>query len=194
MDRSVGLVARTDLPPDEHVDDAVTPSGAAATRRRDAVIAIGYEDEPDASQPSLLALVERLEAAAVDVVDVLVVRDGRRYSPICSEPCCPPDGLPLPDPADVPAVAEFVARGRSPLASRGAVDALVEAAPGTSRGMADAVAARPGCRVAGVGPPSPGASCCGRSTCCLRLGPGTCPGATRVVPVGRACAPAGGRR
>ena len=86
-DRRVGLVARTDLPPPEHagtvVDALVGPllrDGATS------VIVIGYEDEPEASQPSLLALVERLERAGVDVVDVVVVRDGRRYSPTCSEP------------------------------------------------------------------------------------------------------------
>ena len=142
-DRRVGLVARTDLPPPEHagtvVDALVGPllrDGATS------VIVIGYEDEPDASQPSLLALVERLERAGIDVVDVVVVRDGRRYSPTCSEPCCPPDGVALPDPADVPAVAELVARGRSPLASRAAVEDLVEALPGHVRGVADAVALR----------------------------------------------------
>ena len=35
------------------------------------VIVVGYEDEPDASQPSLIALVERLERAGVDVLDVV---------------------------------------------------------------------------------------------------------------------------
>ena len=141
--RCVGLVARTDLPPDDDVAAAVDP--LLEPLRRDgatSVIVIGYEDEPDTCDPALLALVGRLEAAAIEVVDVVVVRDGRRYSPVCSEPCCPPDGVPLPEPADVPAVAEFVARGRAPLASRDAVDGLVAADPSRSEGVADAVAAR----------------------------------------------------
>lgn len=141
--RSVGLVARTDLPPDGHVDDAVT--ALVGPLHRDgatSVIAIGYEDEPDASQLSLLTLVERLEAAGVEVVDVVVVRGGRRYSPVCSQPCCPPEGIPLPEPVDVPAVAEFVARGRSPLPSRASVEGLVAADPILSQGVADAVRAR----------------------------------------------------
>ena len=141
--RRIGLVARTDLPPPEHAGSVV--DGLVGPLLRDeatSVIVIGYEDEPDASQPSLVALVERLERAGVDVVDVVVVRDGRRYSPTCSEPCCPPDGVPLPDPADVPAVAEFVARGRCPLPSRDDVEALVEADPGQVRGVTDAVAVR----------------------------------------------------
>lgn len=141
--RTVGLVARTDLPPDDHVDEAVAT--LVGPLRRDgatSVIVIGYEDQPEASQPALLALVEHLEEAAVEVVDVVVVRDGRRYSPICSDPCCPPDGVPLPEPADVPAVAEFVARGRAPLASRDAVEGLVAPRPEQGRGVADAVSSR----------------------------------------------------
>ena len=141
--RSVGMVARTDLPPDDHADSVV--SALVEPLQRDgatSVILLGYEDVPDASQPALLALVARLEAAHVEVVDVVVVRDGRRYSPVCSEPCCPPEGIPLPDPADVPAVAEFVARGRAPLPSRSAVERIVGAEPELSRGVADAVALR----------------------------------------------------
>ena len=119
----VGLVARSDLPPDEDVDEARCPrswarwSATAPPRSSSSAT----RTTPDASQPLLLALVEQLERAGIDVVDVAVVRDGRRYSPICSEPCCPPEGVALPDPADVPGVAEFVALGASPLRSRGAV-------------------------------------------------------------------------
>ena len=141
--RTVGLVARTDLPPDQHAGAAVaTLVGPLCRDGATSVIVIGYEDEPEASQPALVALVEQLEAASVEVVDVVVVRDGRRYSPICSDPCCPPDGVPLPDPADVPAVAELVALGRAPLESRDAVEALVVPHPELSRGVADAVATR----------------------------------------------------
>lgn len=141
--RTVGLVARTDLPPDDHVHDAV--DALVGPLQRDgatSVIAIGYEDEADASQLSLRTLVERLEVAGVEVVDVVVVRGGRRYSPVCSLACCPPEGIPLPEPADVPAVAEFVARGRSPLPSRASVEGLVAADPTLSQGVADAVRAR----------------------------------------------------
>ena len=114
--RQVGLVVRTDLPPENHVKRAV--SALVGPLLRDgatSVFVVGYEDAVDASLPSLLAIVEQLERAGVDVVDVAVVRHGRRFSPICSDPCCPSEGVVLPDPADVPAVAEYVARGRSPL-------------------------------------------------------------------------------
>jgi hypothetical protein len=106
------------------------------------VIVVGYEDAPDTSQLLLLALVEQLEQAHIDVVDVAVVRDGRRYSPICSEPCCPPNGVALPDPADVPGVAEYVALGRSPLRSRADVEGLVAPEPWRCLGVARAIASR----------------------------------------------------
>lgn len=141
--RQVGLVVRTDLPPEGHVKSAV--SALVGPLLRDgatSVFVVGYEDAVDASLPSLLAIVEQLERAGVDVVDVAVVRHGRRFSPICSDPCCPSEGVALPDPANVPAVAEYVARGRSPLVSRAAVESLVAPDPDRCEGVADAVATR----------------------------------------------------
>ena len=114
----VGLVARCDLPPDDGVDATVAVLLEPLLRERpDAVVLVAYERVPDSSHAVLTTLVEQLERHRVEVLGVDVVRDGRRYSPICSEPCCPPDGVPVPDPADVPAVAELVALGRAPLAS-----------------------------------------------------------------------------
>jgi hypothetical protein len=141
--RQVGLVVRTDLPPEGHVKSAV--SALVGPLLRDgatSVFVVGYEDAVDASLSSLLAIVEQLERAGVDVVDVAIVRDGRRFSPICSDPCCPSEGVVLPDPASVPAVAEYVARGRSPLVSRAAVESLVAPDPARCEGVADAVATR----------------------------------------------------
>ena len=143
--RLVGLVARTDLPTEDDAATAVDPLvGPLVRDGATSVLVVGYEDEPDASQPALVALVEQVEAKGIDVVDVVVVRDGRRYSPICSDPCCPPEGTPLADPADVPGVAEFVARGRSPLTSRDAVETLVAPDPSAGEGVREAVAARSG--------------------------------------------------
>ena len=124
----VGLVARCDLP----ADDAVAPTVRTVVEpllreRPDAVVLIGYERVPESSHALLTALVEAVERGRVRVLGVDVVRDGRRYSPTCSRSCCPPEGVPLPDPGDVPAVAELVALGRAPLASREDVEGLVEA-------------------------------------------------------------------
>lgn len=141
--KRVGLVARTDLPPDEHVDEVVaTLMGPLARDGATSVLVVGYESDPEASQPLLGALVEQLERAGICVVDVTVVRDGRRYSPICAAPCCPPEGVALPDPADVPGVAEYVALGRSPLRSRGAVEDLVAPEPWRCLGVASAIESR----------------------------------------------------
>ena len=141
--KRVGLVARTDLPLDEHVDEVVAMlMGPLARDGATSVIVVGYESDPEVSQPLLVALVEQLERAGICVVDVTVVRDGRRYSPTCAEPCCPPEGVALPDPADVPGVAEYVALGRSPLRSRGAVEDLVAPEPWRCLGVARAVESR----------------------------------------------------
>ena len=141
--RRVGLVARCDLPAARHVDEVVASLlGPLLRDRPTSVVLVGYEEVAEASHPVLLALVEQIERAGIEVVDVAVVRDGRRYSPICSEPCCPPEGVALRDPADVPVVAEFVALGRSPLPSRTAVEHLVEPEPWRCTGVARAVESR----------------------------------------------------
>jgi hypothetical protein len=106
------------------------------------VVVVGFEDEPGSSRPTVLRVAEHLERAGVEVLDVAIVCDGRRFSPRCSKACCPPEGVVLPEPADVPGVAEFVARGRSPLVSRDAVDGLLGPDPAASRGVAAAIATR----------------------------------------------------
>lgn len=147
-ERQIGLVLRSDLPPDEHVAE-VSGSlvGPVLRERAGSVIVIGFEEVAHRSTPMLLAVVEDLERSGVEVLDVQVVRAGRRYSPLCAQACCPPEGEPVPGPQDVPAVAEFVLRGRSPLRDRRQVDALVAPDPELVPGVADALAqraARPG--------------------------------------------------
>ena len=147
-ERQIGLVLRSDLPPDEHVA-LVSASlvGPVIRERSDSVLVVGFEEVEHASIPLLLAVVEGLEEMCVEVLDVQVVRDGRRYSPLCADSCCPPEGEPVPGPEEVPAVAEFVLQGRSPLSGRGQVDALVEPDPRQAQAVAKALtrrAARPG--------------------------------------------------
>jgi hypothetical protein len=60
----------------------------------------------------------------------MVVRCGRWFAPDCHLSCCPPEGLKLPVPSEVPAVAEFVGREICPLADRSAlVDRLEPSRP-----------------------------------------------------------------
>lgn len=141
--RRMGMVARTDLPPEEDaVEVASSLVGPLVRDGAGSVVVVAFEDVVDASTPVLLALVEQLERAGVEIRDVAVVRDGRRYSPTCSETCCPPDGAPLRDPTTVPAVADLVALGRAPLPSRDAVDALVDPDPARAPAVGAAIASR----------------------------------------------------
>ena len=54
----------------------------------------------------------------IDVLDRLVVRDGRWFAPDCEGDCCPAEGSPLPAPEDTPAVADFVALEMAPVPDR----------------------------------------------------------------------------
>lgn len=129
--RRIEAIVRCDLPPpgvplEPVVEGVVRPLLREGLVR---VLVIGYEDAPEESEPLLCAVVQALERSAVAVAEVYVQRDGRRFSPTCSGTCCPAEGVPVPAPADVPAVADLVALGAAPLASRDAVDRVVQAGP-----------------------------------------------------------------
>ncbi|QKE84445.1 DUF4192 domain-containing protein [Arthrobacter sp. NEB 688] len=125
--RRVHFVARVDLPPPDHVPDTVEAVMGPLRREVDGpVLLVGYEDEAHEADPLLLALLEAVESHGAEVLEVSVVRAGRRYSPVCERTCCPPEGVPVPASEAVPAVAELVALGHAPLPDRAAVDGLVE--------------------------------------------------------------------
>lgn len=128
-DRRMGLVARTDLPPGPTVPDEMVDAVVEPFRREDVdgVLLVGYEDEPDECLPLLLAVVAELECGGTRVVDVSVVRDGRRYSTSDGPWGSPPEGEALPAPHEVPGVADFVALGSAPLPDREALHGLVAA-------------------------------------------------------------------
>ena len=94
--------------------------------RPSSVCLVGFEVEAGESDPLTQALRAALEREGVDVGDRLVVRDGRWFTAGCD--CCPPGGRPLPEPADVPAVADYVALGHSVLDDRDSLVALVRPA------------------------------------------------------------------
>lgn len=145
--RRVGLVARCDIPSPDAVPDAVDALLEPVVREGlGAALVVGYEAEAGDCEPLLLALVDALEAERVRIVHVAVVRDGRHYSPTCSEPCCPPEGVPVPEAAGVAAVAELVALGRAPLPSRDDVSRLVEAHGGHPAVVARLLGRRPASR------------------------------------------------
>ena len=115
----MGLVQRIDLPPPEHVGDAV--AAMMVPLRQDSprsVLLIGFEDHEDESRAMLDEMAGACGADGVEVADRIVVRDGRWFAPDCHRSCCPPEGLRLPAPSEVPAVAEFVGREICPLPDR----------------------------------------------------------------------------
>jgi hypothetical protein len=123
----MGLVQRLDLPAPEHVAQAV--AAMIAPLRQDspaAVLLIGFEEREGRSRAMLDEMADACRADGVEVADRLVVRAGRWFAPDCHRSCCPPEGLELPPPAQVPAVAEFVGREICPLPDRSALAGLLE--------------------------------------------------------------------
>jgi hypothetical protein len=151
-DRAVVLVERVDLPTAAAADEAAQVVVPPLLREDpDAVLLVAYETSAGDGRPGLEAVRRELVEAGITVLDRMVVRGGRWFAVDCVTGCCPPDGSPVPSPADTPAVAEFVGRGISPLPGRGALAALVAADPGRTPAVARALrerAAMPG----GLGP------------------------------------------
>lgn len=120
--RAVGLVQRLDLPPVDHASEAVAALLPALTREEaDAVLLVGYESTAGESLPVLDALADACAGLGLEVVDRLVVRGERWFAPDCEGGCCPAEGTPVTEPADVPVVAEFVALEMAPVADRDAL-------------------------------------------------------------------------
>lgn len=121
--RRLGLMQRHDLHADPQDCSAVAERALQIVRREGAtaLLLLAYEHTAGESAPLREAMVLAAEAATVPVHEHTVVREGRWYAPDCHEPCCPEEGLTLPSPADVPAVAAFVHAGVAPLPSRAAL-------------------------------------------------------------------------
>lgn len=119
-DRRLGLLQRHDLPTDPRACPEVAQRALAivARERAAAVLLIAFEEDEGSTAPLRAALLARAEEIGVRVQEHLVVREGRWFAPDCREACCPEEGLPLPRPEDVPAVAAFVHAGVAPWASR----------------------------------------------------------------------------
>lgn len=133
----VGLVQRIDLPPAEHVGDAVEAMMAPLLQDPPpSVLLIGFEEREGQSRLMLDDMYDACTDYGITVADRMVVRDGRWFDLECAQGCCPPEGLPLLAPSEVPAVAEFVGREICPLPDRSALADLVEpSSPRTGRAV-----------------------------------------------------------
>ncbi len=147
-DKVVGPVARVDLPPEQDVrGTAEHLLGSLLRVGPQMALLVGHDTVPGESRSLLRALHRGLLDAGVGIIDHVVVRDGRWWG-WCCHPADELDGLladhvaghPLPDDAAVPAVAELIARGSAPLASRSDLGALVLEDPAVSEGVGDALA------------------------------------------------------
>jgi hypothetical protein len=143
-DRAVGLIERIDVPDPHHAGEAAQAlAGPLLRDRPEAVMLVGYESCAGRARPTLDALRQVLVEADLDVLDRLVVRDGRWFGLDCNASCCPPEGLPV-QAADTPAVAEYIGLEVSPLSGRGDLADLVAASPAAAEGVGAALASTTG--------------------------------------------------
>ncbi|MGO4603123.1 DUF4192 family protein [Terrabacter sp. 2YAF2] len=123
--KRLGLVARLDLVDAQLAEEAAEQTVPTLLQGAPSSVAlVGFEDMPDESLPLLEAIADSISADRVMVRERLVVRDGRWRSVGCD--CCPDEGWLLPEQADVPAVASYVALGHAVLPDRDELARLVE--------------------------------------------------------------------
>jgi len=123
--KRLGLVARLDLVDAQLAAEAAEQTVPTLLQGTPSSVAlVGFEDTPDESLPLLEAIADSMSADRVMVRERLVVRDGRWRSVGCD--CCPDEGWLLPEQADVPAVASYVALGHAVLPDRDELARLVE--------------------------------------------------------------------
>jgi len=123
----MGLVQRIDLPPAEQVGPAVAAMISPLRQDLpDALMLIAFESREGESRPMQNALAAACLARGIRVAHRIVVRGGRWFDLDCTGGCCPAEGWPLPAPAAVPAVAEFVGREICPLPDRSALAELLD--------------------------------------------------------------------
>lgn len=124
-DKAVGLVARVDVV--GRSDAAQAAAQLCEPIVRDgatAVVLVSYEDVAGEARPLAEALGAALGLTGITVLEDVVVRGGRWH--VVGADRSESDGAPLPAVADVPAIAGYVAQGRSVLGDRRAVEALVQ--------------------------------------------------------------------
>lgn len=131
----IGMVGRIDLPPDDVDPILVTLEllPVVSRERPDAVVLIGFESRFGGSEPASVAMRDAIRSAGIAVADRLRVRDGRWWSLDCPGDCCPADGEPVPADDEVPAVADYVLRGRHPAPSRADLTDLLAHRPDTAQ-------------------------------------------------------------
>jgi hypothetical protein len=120
MRNRIGVVGRIDLPPPD-VDPALVAVELLPVVRRerpDAVVLVGFESTDGQAEPASVAMRDAIQGAGIQVIERLVVRDGRWWGLDCDHDCCPAQGEPVQADDEVPAVSDYIVRGRRPAGSR----------------------------------------------------------------------------
>jgi hypothetical protein len=127
----IGVVGRVDLPPPEIDPDlvAVELLPVVACERPDAVVLIGFETDAGQAEPASVAMRDAIRSAGIRVLDRLLVRDGRWWSLDCDDDCCPAEGEAVQGDDEVPAVADYIVRGRRPASSRAELAGRLQSQP-----------------------------------------------------------------
>lgn len=129
----LGPIARVDLPPRGYEGQvADTLLHPVLRQPRDGLLLVGYDEAPDASRPLLRVLRRRLRLMGYRDVETVVVRGGRWRRYAASGDAA---WVPMPPECDVPAVAEYVARERAPVGSRGHLAAVIAPEPAPDSGL-----------------------------------------------------------
>ncbi len=122
---------RVDLP--ERTEDAGHVRDLVDQLRRNncgRAVAIVYGPEPIALAVGSVTG-RRLDAAGIEVFDILRVDQGRYWSLTCDGPCCPSEGRPVPELSE--AVLSIIAAGGVARPDRAAVAAMLGAADSEAR-------------------------------------------------------------
>ena len=116
----IGMVGRIDLPPPDVDPDLVAHELLPVVRRErpDGVVLVAFESASGQAEPASVAMRDAIQGAGIRVLDRLVVREGRWWSLDCDGECCPAEGEPVQADDEVPAVSDYIVRGRRPARSR----------------------------------------------------------------------------
>ncbi|HSF27176.1 MAG TPA: DUF4192 domain-containing protein [Actinomycetes bacterium] len=129
--RRAGLVMRHDLVPIEQLEELADVLAWHVRRAEaDGVILVVYTDAPDVdgSLPQHEFVDDLVDRLGIEVVECLLVRQGRWWSYSCALACCPPEGTPIPSEPQGPAAIVSAAAafdGRAVLADRAALEASI---------------------------------------------------------------------
>ena len=128
--KQIGLVQRLDLPTLPQ-DCAAAAQLMVAHLRADgctAAVLVVYEQTDGEGDAAAAAVASRLRHDRVELVEHVVVRGEQAFFPeLAGHGARPAGGVLLPPDDHVPAVADYVAHGRRPAASREALDARIAA-------------------------------------------------------------------